>query len=234
MPIVQVDAGQIEWRAAVFLSDDAVGRKELEDGVDMHTVNQALYKLPERVTAKRFLFKLIYGASAYGYSQDPEFTHVSTKEKFWQNVIDKTYEKYPGLYRWHVGLVQTAIATGKIVVPSGREFEFHDAANPRERPKILNYPCQGFSADIMMIARISAYRRLKSLSDVKFVGTIHDSLVLDISAKHLDFVCNTLYTVFDDLAGNVSKMFNIDFNVPLTSEVEYGPNLGDMQEWKRN
>lgn len=232
MPIVQIDAGQIEWRAAVFLSQDEVGKKELEAGVDMHTENMAKFKLPERVVAKRFLFKLIYGASAYGYAQDPEFTHVSTQEKYWQRVIDATYEKYPGLYRWHVDLVRTAIETGRIEVPSGRVFEFPYASDPKERPKILNYPCQGFSADIMMIARVSAFRRLKAVKDVKFVSTIHDSLVLDISENNLDFVCSTLYSVFNDLAGNVSKMFNIDFNVPLTSEVSYGPTLGDETEWK--
>lgn len=231
MPIVQIDAGQIEWRAAVYLSQDDVGKKELHAGFDIHTDNMKCYRLPERVVAKKFQFKLIYGASAFGYANDPEFTHVSTSEKFWQGVIDKAYEKYPGLYRWHVNLVKTATETGRIVVPSGREFIFHDAANPRERPKILNYPCQGFSADIMMIARVSAFRRLKAVKDVKFVGTIHDSLVLDVSENNLDFVCSTLYSVFNDLAGNVSKMFNIDFNVPLTSEVTYGPTLGDETEW---
>jgi len=236
--IVSCDASGLEWRTALFLSQDKVGIQELHDGVDTHDDNRRRYKLGEgkaaRTTAKIFLFKLIYGASAYSYANDPDFTHISTKEKFWQGIIDKTYEKYPQLGAWHVKLVQEAIETGKVVIPSGREFVFHDAANPRERPKILNYPCQGFGADIVMVARISAYRRIKKISDeIKFVNTVHDSKVNDCPAKYLDIVAQTYYSCYTDLPTNLSRMFNIDFNVPLDCEVTYGPNLGDEVTWDK-
>jgi DNA polymerase I len=235
--IIQCDASQLEWRCAVFLAQEKEGLKEILAGVDLHDDNRKLYKLGEgkeaRTVAKRFLFKLIYGASAFGYANDPEFTHVSRNEKYWQKIIDATYEKYQDLRAWHVKLVQEAIETGKVVIPSGREYHFTDPANPRTRPQILNYPCQGFGAEIVKIARISAFKRIRAISkDILFVNTVHDSKVNDSPAKYLDIVAQTYYDVYESLPENISRMFKIDFNVPLACEVTYGPNLGEETAWR--
>jgi DNA polymerase I-like protein with 3'-5' exonuclease and polymerase domains len=126
-----------EWRVALFLSQDTVGLKELMEGIDLHTANQERFKLPSRLIAKTYLFRLLYGGSAYSYANDPDFNTVSKSEKFWEKVIEATYEKYQGLGRWHKKLVQTAIETGKIETPFGRQFVYQDPM--KERTKILNY-----------------------------------------------------------------------------------------------
>lgn len=222
-----------EWRVALFLSQDKVGIAELLTGSDLHTDNQNRFKLGEgkegRLVAKTFLFRLLYGGSAYSYANDPSFTKVSKSEKFWEKVITGTYEKYPELAQWHKKIVQEAIETGQVVTPFGRSFTYEDPM--KQRTQILNFPVQGTGADVMMVARISAYRRLKAVEGVKFVNTVHDSIVLDISENNLDNVCNTLYNVFVDLPKNLSTMFNLNWNVPLTCEIEYGPNNKEMQEW---
>lgn len=227
--IVQVDAGQIEWRVAVFLSQDRVGIQELLDKVDLHTDNQKRFGLPSRLIAKTYLFRLLFGGSAYSYANDPDFMDVSKSEKFWQSVIDKTYEKYQGLSEWHKKLVQTAIETRKIVSPFGREFDYLDPM--KERTKILNYVVQGTGADVMMVARLSAFRRLKEIEGIKLINTVHDSVVCDVSENNLDKCCETLYSVFINLPENLSKMFKLNWNIPLTCEIEYGPNNMEMTEW---
>jgi hypothetical protein len=83
----------------------------------------------------------------------------------------------------------------------------------------------------MMVARISAYRRLKGISGISLINTVHDSIVCDVSENNLDKCCEVLYSVFVDLPKNLSKMFNLDWNVPLTCEIEYGPNNKEMEEW---
>jgi hypothetical protein len=50
--------------------------------------------LPSRLIAKTFVFRLIYGGSAFSYANDPEFTGVSSDPDFWQSVIDEFYTKY--------------------------------------------------------------------------------------------------------------------------------------------
>lgn len=230
--IVSVDGGQLEWRTALFMSQDQLGIQELLNGVDLHTANQERFGLPSRLIAKTYLFRLLYGGSAYSYANDPDFSTVSKSEKYWQKIIDQTYEKYTGLAAWHKKLVQTAIETGQITTPSGRTYVFNDPM--KERTKILNYPVQGFGADIMMVVRISIARRLKALNkpnEIKLINTVHDSIMVDCEDNLLDTVANVFYTSFVDLPSNLSKMFNINFNIPITCEVSYGKSWGTEEEW---
>ena len=74
---------------------------------DLHSDNQKVFNLPDRLTAKRYIFKMIYGGTAFGFSRDPDLNIVSKKEAFWEDVIQRTYNKYKGLGKWHKELVQT-------------------------------------------------------------------------------------------------------------------------------
>ena len=143
--LIKADASALEWRSAVFLSQDKVGIKEIEDGLDQHTHNQQSFGLPSRLIAKKFVFRLIYGGSAFSYANDLDFAEVGFSEKQWQGVIDKFYEKYADLARWHISLMQQVNAKGKLVIPTGREFVFKTYMNFRGEPEwprtqILNFP----------------------------------------------------------------------------------------------
>ena len=87
----------------------------------------------------------MYGGSAYSYANDPDFTDVSRSEKFWQKVIDRFYEKYSGFYRWHQRIVQEAMTTGQLIMPTGRIYTYGPKRNFRgdlEAPETIskNYP----------------------------------------------------------------------------------------------
>ena len=129
---------------AVSLSNDPVGIQEILDNVDIHSENQKRFGLPSRVVAKGYLFKLIFGGTAYGYATSPDFSFVSNKEAFWQGVIDETYNKYKGLAKWHKKLMQDVIRTGHVRTPSGREYHYKAEKKRGElvypRTTILNYP----------------------------------------------------------------------------------------------
>ena len=66
--LLKVDAKALEWRVAVELSGDKVGLQEILDGVDNHADNQQRFGLPSRIIAKTYLFRLIYGGSAFSYA----------------------------------------------------------------------------------------------------------------------------------------------------------------------
>lgn len=55
--LIKGDLSALEWRAAVFLSQDRVGIKEIEEGLDQHTHNQQTFGLPSRLIAKVFVFR---------------------------------------------------------------------------------------------------------------------------------------------------------------------------------
>lgn len=139
--IVNGDARALEWVAGTFLSQDRVALQEIKDRVDQHTLNMNAFRLPSRLIAKTFVFRLIYGGQAYSYANDPDFTHVSTSEKFWNRVIDAFYEKYQGWASWHIKLMQEATTTGKVLMPTGREYSYQRTLlGVWPRTTILNYP----------------------------------------------------------------------------------------------
>lgn len=85
----------------------------------------------------------------------------------------------------------------------------------------------------MTIARISAFNRIKAYGwDVKFVQTVHDSIVVDSHQKHVQQIVNLFHEVFKDLQPNIKKLFNYEWVVPLECEVKVGVNQKDMQEMK--
>ena len=81
--LLQADAKQLEWVGATYLSQDQTALKEIWESVDQHADNQERFGLPSRLIAKTFVFRLIYGGSAYSYANDPNFKDIGN-EKFWQ------------------------------------------------------------------------------------------------------------------------------------------------------
>ena len=58
MPIVNADFKSLEVFTAADYYDDPILKDELLRKLDLHSINQSLFRLPDRLTAKRFIFKL--------------------------------------------------------------------------------------------------------------------------------------------------------------------------------
>lgn len=222
--------------------------REIWDKVDFHANNQKDWKLPSRDYAKRFIFKILYGGSAYGFSNDPEFSWISSDPNFWQRMIDAFYEKYLGIAQWHTKIVQMVISEGKLVMPTGREYEFKPFRKPSgelkwPRTQILNYPVQGLGADLVAIARVTIRKRLIKeglYKLVKLQSTVHDSIDIDVPTgvdNNLDLcytICRTCEKAVNDVPTNFERLFKTPFNLPLNVEVKYGKNLGDLSLYAPN
>lgn len=222
---------------AAFLSQDPVLIQEIRDGADLHTDNQNRFGLPSRLIAKIFNFRLLYGGSAYSYANDPEFMGISKSDKYWQDVIDAYYDKYKGIKEWHKRLVKEAVEKGKIISPTGREYRFEKYNGNIKDTQVKNYIVQGTGADLMALARVSFYNRVKraELKECLLVNTVHDSIVVDINQKVCDnkVVARIMHEVFDDLPKNFEKLFLTPFNVPMECEVLMGDDWENMVEIKK-
>lgn len=238
--LINADVKGLEVVAAAELSGDKVLSQEIIDKVDIHDTNRVAFSLGEgkegRLVAKIFKFRLIYGGSAYSYAHDSDFTHVSTSEKFWQDIIDKYYNKYSGIARWHKNLIETAQATGRLEIPSGRFFPIipdYTKRNPWPHTIIKNYPVQGFGADLVMLARLRARRLLKDSGlEHKLICTIHDSIVVDTPSKNCYNIAKILKQSIEEVPSLCHKVFGYDFKLPLTCEIQAGSNKKDMKEIK--
>jgi len=246
--IVSADAKSLEWVVGSYLSKDKLAYEEIFAGVDVHRSNQIRFKLPGwkdaeagiaseeaalgRLVAKIFVFRLMYGGSAYSYANDPDFTMVSTSEKYWQGVIEAFYDKYKDFAAWHIKIVQEVTTTGLLVMPTGRIYTF-DRTNRGEWPitTIKNYPVQGLGADIMSIARVSFSRRFKDAKiDGIQVNTVHDSIVCDVKDHEVERTAKLFHEVFVDLPATFERVFRVPFDLPLRCEVSSGPNFYDTVE----
>jgi len=100
-------------------------------------------------------------------------------------------------------------------------------------PVFTNYPVQGTGADLMMVARISLWNRLRSMRlRTLLVSTVHDDLKLDSPDEEVEIVAKTAYQVFDDIPKNFKKLFNIDLPIPFPGEVSVGRDLLNMEPYK--
>ena len=242
--LINVDAKQLEWVAAVFWSQDPVGIDELLKDFDLHADNQIRFKLPTRLVAKTLLFRVIYGGTGYSFATDPEFSHLGG-ERWWDEKITAFFTKYKGLLAWHERLYERVVLdNGKLSLPTGRCYEFtpvwsrSSGCQTYPRTKILNYPVQGLAADLMAIARVSCYKRIKAMNfnGILWVNTVHDSIVLDIKPELWYTISSEVVDViqgaFADIPKNFKKLFDVEFNLPIRAEITYGPNWGEMKEFK--
>jgi DNA polymerase-1 len=189
-----------------------------------------------RLVAKVLKFRIIYGGTGYSFAKDPDFTGVSSSVKFWDGIIEKYYAKYKGLKKWHDQLLAMAKRDGYITIPSGRYYEFKPELkyNNWQWPltTIKNYPVQGLGADLVMLARIEAYRLIQeSRLEALMVGTIHDSIVVDTPEKNCYTICMLLKQAVEAVPRLCLETFNYPFSLPLTCELQVGKNKRDMREY---
>jgi DNA polymerase I-like protein with 3'-5' exonuclease and polymerase domains len=238
--LVNADAKALEWLGAVYLSKDKVGYEEIQNGVDQHTLNQKMFGFPDgpngRLIAKKFVFRLIYGGTAYAYANDADFYGVATDVEFWQNIIDKFYRKYEGIAQWHNDLMLEAMYNGYVTIPTGRVFSFSPIQKKGKqewpRTQILNYPVQGFGADLMVLARIEVNKRLKNEPNCLPVCTVHDSVVYDVPEEMVPFTSAVMFDAWRALPDSFERAFGMPFDLPTKVEVSVGPNWKNMTEVK--
>src|SRR3990167_2194599 len=234
MPLLQIDASQLEWRCCLELSRDETGIQEVLDGADAHSLNQVAFSLPSRLISKRYLFRTIFRGSGWSFANDNDFMHVSKDPKYWDTVNEKFYKKYNGLDKKHKEWSDTVVNGQPIVGPLGRSWSIPMRRNDRGELKIpmtilSNYPVQGTGADIMMIARISLYNRVKAAGiECRFISTVHDSILIDCPTANLQQLVDIAYQVFDDLRLNIKRIFGYEWVVPMTCEAKFGPNMKNM------
>ena len=98
-------------------------------------------------------------------------------------------------------------------------------------PQVKNYPVQGFGADIMSIIRVSFARRFKE-AGIKgvIINTVHDSIVVDVIDNDVSRVAQLFKEVFRDASKNISRVFQIDFDLTVRCEIEVGVNQGEMEK----
>lgn len=235
--IVYTDAKALEIRTKAELCKDPILIKEINSGEDLHTINQREFTLPDRLTAKKMNFRLIYEGSAYAYSVDPDFLHVGYTQEDWQEVINKFFNKYHVLKQHHKNDVRRVLSGEPLVIPTGRKYFFQSYIKNGERKwpynQIYNHPNQGFGAEIMALYRVLLRKNLELDYNRQFrmMTPIHDSVSVDTPLADADTVAKIMLATYKEIKPAFRELFDYGLVVDFEGEVKMGQTLGKLEDY---
>jgi len=241
--ILVVDLSQLEWRVAAWLSQDRVAMQEILDGVDCHLDNAIKFfgDAKYRQDAKIMTFRLLYGGTAYAFYMDPKMPDFTLKR--WNEIETEYGQKYMGLMNWQQSnITKVGQDNGLLYSPLGRIYKI-----PKEEHKkypgtwvfketcIKNYPVQGTATgDIVPLAMHVIWKRMGltpyDFMSSNWMGQVHDSILYDTMPHEVQPLAKLAITAFEDLPEIISSYFDVNFNLPMTGEAEWGPSYGTVTD----
>lgn len=188
---LDADYSQIELRVLAHMSGDENLIEAYKADKDIHTATAAavFHVKPEEVTplmrrsAKAVNFGIVYGISSFGLG-----ANLSISRKEAQQYINDYFEAYPGLHSFLDGLVDSAKIKGYAETMYGRRRPIPELKESGKRQfgerVAMNAPIQGSAADIIKIAMLHVYERLrKEGMKSKLLLQVHDELLIESPAE---------------------------------------------------
>ena len=223
--LLAADYSQIELRVIAALSEEDNMINAFKKGEDIHASTAAkVFNVPinevtreQRSNAKTVNFGIIYGVSAFGLSNQTDLSRTEAKE-----LIETYYQTYPKLRNYISEQVDFARDHGYVQTVLGRRRYLKDinsrnavVRGAAER-NAVNAPIQGSAADIIKIAMINIYNKLKAGNyKTKMLLQVHDELVFDVYKSELETIKQLVKTEME----NAFK-----FSVPLDVDLDIGDN----------
>lgn len=187
---LSVDYSQIELRIMAHLSGDSNMIEDFCSGHDIHAATAAkIYKKPieevtkdERRKAKVANFGIIYGISVFGLAERMNVNRSEAK-----TLIDNYFDTYQGVTQYIEKCKQEAKLKGYVETVFKRkrylpDINSHNAVvrGYAER-NAVNAPIQGSAADIIKVAMINIYRRMKEQHlRSTMILQVHDELNFNV------------------------------------------------------
>ena len=228
--LISADYNQIELRLIANFSQDENMISDYLSGKDIHTATASkIFNVPiddvtssMRRVAKSVNFGIIYGISAYGLSQN---INSSTKEA--AEFINKYMTIYPKVKEYGDECIRQAREKGYSSTIMGRVRHIPDINSSNHVMRgfaertAKNMPLQGSASDIIKIAMIRVYQKLKDEKlHSKLVLQIHDELIVDCYPSE----SNAVKKILKEEMENVVKL-----QVPLLVEITEGKTLYDAK-----
>ena len=223
MSLVDADYSQIELRLLAHISGDETMRDAFLSGEDFHAVTASnVFNVPLsevtptlRSRAKAVNFGIVYGISAYSLAQDIGVWPSEAKA-----YMDAYLEKYHGVRDYMKSIVEQAREDGYVSTLYGRRRSLPELKSSNFNTRsfgervALNMPIQGTAADIIKLAMVNVYRRLKEEKlRARLILQVHDELIVECPEDEAERVQEILKTEMEHTA---------DLAVPLTVDAHIG------------
>lgn len=219
------DYSQIELRILAHMSEDENLIAAYNSDEDIHRITASqVFNTPlnevtktQRSNAKAVNFGIVYGISSFGLSQD-----LSISKKEAAKYIEKYFETYPKVHEFLNGLVSSAKEKGYSVTMFKRRRPIPELSSSNFMQRsfgervAMNAPIQGTAADIIKLAMIGVYHKLKELGlKSKLILQVHDELLIETAKDEVDIV----KSILDEQMKNAARL-----SVALVVDTNEGSN----------
>lgn len=229
--LVAADYAGIEMRIVAEISNDEELIRVFRDNEDAHKATAAIVKgkaldkitKAERQLAKPVNFGLIYGMEAKSlvlYSMSGYGVAMTVREA--QNYIDRFFDRYSGIKRWHDRVMRDGRRSGISRTLSGR-LRYLDPQKAWNEFK--NTPVQGSGADALKTSMCGIGSRIAAHADsMRMVHIVHDEVILEVDDEP-DCIEMAESILHDEMKVGMEKFLKV---VPVVVDPAHGRTWADV------
>ncbi len=221
--LCDADYSQIELRVLADIADDKNMIEAFNNGDDIHTITASqVFKMPMdmvtplmRSRAKAVNFGIVYGIGAFSLAKDIDVSRAKAAE-----YIKSYLTHYSGVDKYMNDIIADAKEKGYVTTLFGRrrylpELSVSNAIQRAFGERVArNMPIQGTAADIIKIAMVRVYNRLKSENmKSRLIMQVHDELIIEAPEDE----CGSALKILKEEMENAVKM-----KVTLSVDVHAG------------
>lgn len=207
------DYEQVEMRFFVHFSGDETMAAAIDEDIHL-TVAAEIYDKPkeevtkeQRKRAKGTNFGIIYGSGAATQAETLTKKGLPTSVAEATQIVGKYHRRFPSVRRTTKRFGTELKEHGYVTNPFGRRYHIpHKFAY-----KLLNYMCQGTSADLMKRAMVEMWEWLRATNKIsRIILTVHDEIVFECPRNEEQEVISKAFEVMEEL-----EMFDIPMTVSV-------------------
>lgn len=229
--LCDADYSQIELRVLASIAGDKNMIEAFNTGTDIHTVTASqVFGLPVdmvthelRSRAKAVNFGIVYGIGAFSLSKDIGVTRAEA-DRYIKNYL----ATYPSVAEYMEKTIENAKKDGFVTTLYGRRRRLPELSSSNGNLRAFgeraarNAPIQGTAADIIKLAMIRVFEKLKTdIPTAKLILQVHDELIVECDERDSERVCRLLETEMENAA---------HLAVRLTADAHSGKNWLEAKE----
>lgn len=220
--LVDADYSQVELRVLAHMSGDEHMIEAFQNHIDIHskTASQIFnvdineVNSQQRSEAKAINFGIVYGKTDFGLSQDLNIPVPKAKA-----YIESYFANYDKIKVFMDEAIKNATDNGYALTIFNRRRYIPEINSSnfmvRNQGKrfAMNAPIQGSAADIIKIAMVNVYNRLKDEQlKSRLILQVHDELIVEAVEEEIDEVCKIVKEEMES-AVNLHVHLDVDLNV---------------------
>lgn len=248
--MVEVDGSQLEFRVGADLGKDQQAMEDITDpNFDAHCLTASVifgwdydeiltaYRQEDhprhgdakrdRTAAKAHTFKPLYGGESGTKAEKAYYAYFK--------------ERYSGLAETQERWLERVLFDKRLITPWGMRYYWPRAKRGKDgyanvKSNVYNYPIQAFAtAEIIPVALYCLWQRLRGCDGVRFVNTVHDSVILEVDPAQLGRVREAAISAFgSDVYEYLRNIYGYEFSVPLGCGITAGTHWSEGAEESYN